>query len=126
MVQRGTNEQSKNYSYYGGRGIIVCQRWVESFEAFLTDMGPRPSPKHSIDRFPDKNGNYEPGNCRWATQAEQSRNTRRNVNVTFDGRTMCLTDWAKELGVSGSCLRYRIRYWSLSDALTTKRLYEHH
>lgn len=70
------------YKHYGGRGICVSDRWLKSFQAFLDDMGPKPSPDHTIDRFPDNNGNYEPGNCRWATWVEQGQN-RRNT-VTFN------------------------------------------
>lgn len=73
-VQRCTNPKSKSWPSYGGKGISVCERWRNSFEAFLQDMGPRPSPQHSLDRFPDRKGNYEPSNCRWATHAQQSAN----------------------------------------------------
>jgi hypothetical protein len=73
-IQRCTNPNSKSYPHYGGRGIKVCERWRHSFENFFADLGPRPSPTHSLDRYPDRKGDYEPGNVRWATQAQQSEN----------------------------------------------------
>jgi hypothetical protein len=76
MNQRCTNPRNKRYADYGGRGIQVCDRWRTSFAAFLEDMGRRPSPEHSIDRYPNNDGNYEPGNCRWATAKQQRANRR--------------------------------------------------
>lgn len=75
MLDRCYNENNLHYDYYGGRGITVCDRWRESFENFLEDMGERPRGL-TLDRYPDMNGNYEPGNCRWATKKEQAQNTR--------------------------------------------------
>lgn len=108
MIQRCENSRDMGFENYGGRGIKVCFRWRNSFEAFLTDMGPRPSKKHSIDRFPDSNGDYEPGNCRWATAKEQNRNRRGNRLLTFNGKTQCIADWADELGINASTIRNRI------------------
>ena len=91
IIVRCENAKRLSWKNYGGRGIQVCERWRNSFPAFLEDMGPKPTSQHSIDRI-DNNGNYEPTNCRWATQTEQSRNTRRNVWVTYKGRMMILAD----------------------------------
>lgn len=78
MKQRCSNPNADNYSYYGGRGIKVCDRWFNSFENFLDDIGQRPSMKHSIDRI-NNDGNYEPSNCRWATKSEQRKNQRHDI-----------------------------------------------
>jgi hypothetical protein len=104
---------------YGGRGIRVCARWQESFEAFLEDMGRRPSDEHSIDRI-ETNGNYEPGNCRWATAQEQSRNMRVNVMVTHNGETLCVAEWAERYGISCSMLNSRLRAgWDFEKAVSS-------
>jgi hypothetical protein len=85
MKERCLDPNLKSFKDYGGRGITVCDRWLNSFPNFLADMGPRPTPKHSIDRI-GNNGNYEPGNCRWATWDVQSRNMRGRT-ITFSGET---------------------------------------
>jgi hypothetical protein len=76
MISRCCDPKDKAYIYYGATGVRVCLRWLTSFEAFVTDMGQKPTAKHSIDRYPDPYGDYEPSNCRWATAAEQRRNQR--------------------------------------------------
>lgn len=120
MIRRCYDSRRKNYRHYGGRGIKVCDRWRQSFEAFLEDMGPRPSPKHSIDRYPNNDGNYEPDNCRWATQGEQLRNYSRTRHVTYNGRTQCIADWAVEMKLPAQTLYTRIREgWDAARALTT-------
>jgi NUMOD3 motif len=86
MIQRCTNPKTKNWASYGGRGITICDRWRTSSEAFLADMGPKPSPKHSLDRWPDNAGNYEPGNCRWATGTEQRLNQRPRAPLSPEHR----------------------------------------
>lgn len=120
MIQRCTNPKRKKFEYYGGQGVQVCERWY-SFENFLQDMGKKPSPKHSLDRWPNPQGDYEPGNVRWATREQQSRNTSANHNVTYEGVTKCLMDWSKHLGIPFSTLAARLKRWTLERAMTTPR-----
>lgn len=121
LIARCFNTNNPAYQRYGARGIAVCDKWKESFSAFFADMGPRPSPRHSIDRI-DNDGHYEPGNCRWATKRQQSRNTSRNQLLTYNGKTMCITDWAIELGLSPNAIRGRLATgWTIDEALTTPR-----
>lgn len=94
MLQRCNNQNDKNYHNYGGRGIKVCDRWLNSFENFFSDMGKKPSRKHSVDRYPNNDGNYEPSNCRWATNPEQCRNKRTNVYLECNGINLIVADWA--------------------------------
>lgn len=119
MKQRCYNPNNPNYHRYGGRGIRVCQRWRDSCAAFVADMGPRPSPKHTVDRI-DNDGNYEPGNVRWATMKEQHRNRHDSRTYTHAGRTQSMGDWAKEAGMHRSTLEQRIKRlgWSFGKALT--------
>jgi hypothetical protein len=107
MRDRCGNPLSGSYKDYGGRGIKVCERWA-SFQAFINDMGPRPSLRHSIDRI-DNDGPYAPGNCRWATQSVQARNTRKAVIVSLDGVTKPLKDWSDELGLSYGSMHQALR-----------------
>ena len=118
MFTRCYKSNCSRFKSYGGRGIRVCSRWLDP-EKFSADMGPRPSPDHSLDRI-DNDGDYCPENCRWTTSEEQTRNRRSNRLLTFDGRTQVLIDWAKELGISSMSLRKRLKSgWSLERALTT-------
>ena len=119
MIRRCEDSSGHNYHLYGGRGITVCERWRNSFAAFLADMGRPPSSAHSLDRV-DNDGNYEPGNCRWATMPEQMRNARTTRMIEFDGRIQCLKDWAKETGVPSASICRRLGLgWPIRRALTT-------
>jgi hypothetical protein len=115
MRRRCETPTDRVYRHYGGRGITVCQRWRESFEAFLADMGPRPGSNLSLDRL-DVNGNYEPGNCRWATQSEQMRNTRRNRYVLVDGARVCVSEAAERLGTTSDRIRGMVKRGELCPA----------
>jgi len=120
MIARCNYKNHKNYSQYGGRGITVCDHWL-SFENFLADMGTAPLGL-TIDRK-NNDGNYEPDNCRWATMAEQARNRRSCVWITFNGKTLIHADWARELGLTATGLRIRLKQgWPLERALTPKRI----
>lgn len=121
MKARCYNTRNASYARYGGRGIAVCERWQHSFERFLDDMGPRPSSAHSLDRFPDNNGNYEPGNCRWATKAEQANNLSSNRTITLDGVTRTAAEWASMTGLAPSVIYKRAkRSLSASQILDPK------
>ena|SRR5216684_5295271 len=91
IISRTTQRSVQSWKYYGGRGIKVCERWRHSYANFLTDMGRRLSPSHSIDRFPDTNGNYEPSNCRWATPKQQNENRRKRTRC-FKGHLYTKTN----------------------------------
>jgi hypothetical protein len=109
MRRRCYVETDTSYRIYGARGITVCGRWRDSFEAFISDMGPRPSAGHSLDRI-DNDGNYEPGNCRWATRSQQMRNTRQNHLLTVQGKTMTLVEAAEVAGINQNAALNRISY----------------
>lgn len=112
------NPHANNYHLYGGRGITMCEAWRTSFGAFLADVGPRPSPRHSIDRI-DNDGDYEPTNVRWATHEEQGRNKRTNRLITFRGETHPLVVWANKIGLTTAVLKGRLyEGWSVERALT--------
>lgn len=120
MIQRCTNKKSREYHNYGGRGITVCERW-RSYVSFLADVGRRPSELYSLDRFPDVNGNYEPGNVRWATGREQGNNMRKNVRLELNGKTQTMTEWAREFRIDPNTIATRLmRGWTVEAALTRK------
>lgn len=118
LKNRCQNPNNAAFRFYGGRGITVCESWSNSFESFLKDMGRKPSSKHSIDRI-DVNGNYEPSNCRWATQMEQSMNKRNTIQICAFGKTMTTKEWAQETGIFARTIRYRINSgWNAEIAVT--------
>lgn len=119
MITRCTNEKDHSYPAYGGRGISVCREWREDPVRFYTDVGDPPEGM-TLDRI-DVDGDYCPSNVRWATPEQQSNNKRDNVYLTHKGRTMTLTQWAREIGMSVSGLSYRLTVCSTDEALTHKK-----
>lgn len=118
-VQRCTNPKQKLFRNYGGRGISIAPEWRNSFDAFFSHIGPRPSDKHSLDRIDNDKG-YVPGNVRWATRHEQARNKTTNRLITAFGETKCLADWSAEKCIPLVTLHWRInRGWPVERALTT-------
>lgn len=118
MIQRCTNPHFTKYPSYGGAGVKVCDRW-RLFDVFWQDMGERPSLEHTLDRYPDRRGNYEPGNVRWATRWEQGHNRSDLLLLMHNGKTQCLNDWARELGVNREALKARLnRGWTVDRALS--------
>ena len=120
MKSRCHNPNYSRYAEWGGRGITVCERWRNSFENFLSDMGEVPSPYHTLDRWPNPDGNYEPSNCRWATRSKQQRNRRDSRMLTFKERTQNMYDWADELGLPVYIIRNRLDWgWPVDRVLST-------
>jgi len=120
MIQRCLNPRCREFKYYGGRGITVCDRWLEAqgFPNFLADVGPQPFKRASVHRV-DNDGDYTPGNVVWADPKTQLRNTRANRLLTHAGRTMVLVAWAEEIGMKRVTLSQRLfKGWSVEDALT--------
>lgn len=117
MKERCLYPKSISYYNYGGRGIQIHPSWINDYEAFLNHVGRKPSPKHSLDRI-DVNGNYEPGNVRWATRTEQRRNSRNVHPVTLDGETRLIVDWAALSGVPEQSIAARLRDgWDVRQAI---------
>lgn len=114
---RCLNTENKNYSNYGGRGIGIDDRWAESFENFLDDMGNKPTPSHSIDRI-DNDGNYSLENCRWATKKVQARNRRITRTIEYNGESKSLAEWAEVTGIHRATIASRISAgWTTGRAL---------
>jgi hypothetical protein len=119
IKRRCLNPNDASFPAYGGSGVTVCDRWASSFEAFLADVGSRPSASHTIERADNAKG-YEPGNCRWASRTEQNRNKGNNRVVEFRGVRRTVSEWAALVGVGASTLQWRLAHgWAADDALTT-------
>lgn len=117
MRGRCNNKNDTHYAQYGGRGIVVCDRWNE-FTNFLADMGHRPLGKTSLDRI-DVDKGYGPGNCEWSDSHQQARHRTDNVLITHDGRTQCLSDWAAEVGLERKVIQRRLKKgWSTDRAFS--------
>jgi hypothetical protein len=119
MKARCYDINDNRYYRYGGRGITVCDRWKNSFESFIEDMGMSPSPKHSVDRI-DIDKNYERSNCRWATAKEQANNASSNRMITYEGKTQTLAQWSDETGIKRTTISMRIDSygWTIEEALS--------
>lgn len=124
MIKRCTNPTVSCFRYYGGRGISVCKRWMDSFDDFLSDMGKRPE-GYSLDRI-DSNGNYCPENCRWSTKVQQVNNRRNNLWMEHEGKRLTMAQWAREKGMSVGMIRHRVLILGMShaDALTSPNRYK--
>lgn len=118
MIRRCHDEGCDVYRYYGGRGIKVCQRWRDSFDAFVADMGPRPD-GYQIDRI-DNGGNYEPGNCRWVDRKTQCRNRRSSRVLEFRGEKRTIAEWSEVTGIGAKVIEMRLRKcgYTVERALT--------
>lgn len=119
MLERCYNPKKDNFHNYGGRGIKVCSRWLDSFSYFLADLGKRPKGKYSIERR-NNNGNYCPENCYWTTIKNQRNNSRQNHFLTIDGTTRTMTQWAELNGIYPQLIYQRLkRGWTVEEAIKT-------
>lgn len=120
MRYRCHNPKNYSYKWYGGRGVVVCDEWRYSFNSFLNCVGKRPTKKHSLDRI-NHNGNYEPGNVRWATSKQQANNKTNNRRITYKNRTLNLTQWQEVTGIDLRVIWGRLnRGWSIAESLGYK------
>ena len=123
MKARCFNPNHKDYPNWGGRGITVCDRWL-NLDNFLADMGSRPTAKHSLDRI-DNNGDYSPENCRWSTRVEQQNNTRYNRLITIGNDTRTIAQWENKMGYGRGVIYNRLEDgWSEFDAVMTPVRYK--
>lgn len=120
MRSRCLSEANPDFHRYGGRGIKICDRWLNAFANFLEDMGKKPSAKHTLDRI-DNDGNYEPSNCRWVTQAIQTRNRGSfHVFLNYKGEKVMMSDVARDLNMTPENLRSQLRNRSLEYIINRK------
>jgi hypothetical protein len=126
MIRRCTMPSQQSYAGYGGRGITVCAAWRADYATFLRDVGPAPSAQHTLDRWPDVNGHYEPANVRWATPKQQANNKRANVRIEYEGRAMTVAEWADETGIKYQTLwaRLFVHNWGPRRALEPRPMAE--
>jgi hypothetical protein len=119
MIARCTNAHHVKYHLYGGRGISVCARWLHSFSAFVEDMGTKPSECHSLDRI-NGDGDYEPGNCRWATLEQQNQNRSTSIMIECGGLRLAVSEWARRTGIPRHAIYSRLRMgWDPIKAITS-------
>lgn len=121
MRRRCNEPHREDYKYYGGRGIKVCEQWANNFSTFLNDMGRCPE-GHTLERK-DNNDDYKPSNCKWASRAEQTINRRVQKNeivLTFNGRTLTLNQWAKQLDIKPTTLHKRLQYGWPTDRILSR------
>lgn len=120
MRQRCNNQNAVGYKNYGGRGVKICKKWSD-FKRFALDVGAPPSDAHTLDRYPNQNGDYEPSNVRGATYKEQQRNRTNNRRLELDGVKMTISEWSEETGLRHDTICRRLeRGWSVKAALTKK------
>ena len=125
MISRCHNPGFEGYRRYGAKGISVCKEWRDSFWEFAGYIGERPTPRHSIDRWPNQKGNYEPGNVRWATPEEQSRNRMANRRIEYHGQVRTVAEWSAIHGLPTSTIHNRLsRGMSPSDAVSLPSTYK--
>ncbi len=124
MRLRCLNPKNAAFKNYGGRGIMVCDIWQNDVLAFLRDMGPKPTPKHELDRI-ENDGHYEPTNCRWVTRTQNDRNRRTNVFLTYQGERLTIAEWCERTGLRRDTVRKRlVGGWATEKALSTPARYK--